>query len=299
MLAAGHPGAKKRAMRPRPDRAKPWVKTSAWPRQPRGHRLPRGHAGLTMEPLDRSSASRPGRLRLHHLHRQLRATCPSRSRRRHHRAATWSCASVLSGNRNFEGRILAQDIKANYLASSAARRCVRAGRHGRHRPHHRTARNRFAMVEPVYLRDIWPSDSGGRRRHLVATFGAPPSMYQSNAMRQRVHRQRHLERDRGRRSSVGTGDLYSLGSKTRHTCAIAVILRRAHACEDPVADRSRFQGCTGAGRCSAKSDHHRSHLAGRCDQDRQSGQRVAICVEHGVQPHDFNSYGSPGAAITR
>ena len=39
------------------------------------------------------------------------------------------------------------------------------------------------------------------------------------------------------------------------------------------------------------SRHHRPHLAGRLDQEGQPGRR-ATCSEHGVEPRDFNSYGS-------
>ena len=55
------------------------------------------------------------RLRLHDLHRQLRARCRTRSRRRSPRRDLVACA-VLSGNRNFEARIH-PEVKANYLAS--------------------------------------------------------------------------------------------------------------------------------------------------------------------------------------
>src|SRR6185437_923894 len=76
-----------------------------------GHRLPR-----TDRPADRTGQARflPGRLRLHHLHRQLRSAAAGNQqgdqRRRPHRRA------VISGNRNFEGRVHAE-VKMNYLAS--------------------------------------------------------------------------------------------------------------------------------------------------------------------------------------
>jgi aconitate hydratase len=54
------------------------------------------------------------RLRLHDLHRQQRPA--ARSHHRRHRKSDLVAAAVLSGNRNFEGRIN-PNVKANYLAS--------------------------------------------------------------------------------------------------------------------------------------------------------------------------------------
>ncbi len=82
------------------------------PRQPRRHRLPqqgRPH------PVSRSARFQHRRLRLHHLHRQQRPAARSRSPRPS-KARDLVVAAVLSGNRNFEGRINPH-VKANYLAS--------------------------------------------------------------------------------------------------------------------------------------------------------------------------------------
>ena len=63
----------------------------------------------------RRARLQPRRLRLHHLHRQFRPAAGERSRRRSTTTTSWPC-SVLSGNRNFEGRVN-PDVRANYLAS--------------------------------------------------------------------------------------------------------------------------------------------------------------------------------------
>ena len=57
----------------------------------------------------------PGRLRLHHVHRQHRPAARGDLARRSTTTTSRSTA-VLSGNRNFEGRIN-PDVKMNYLAS--------------------------------------------------------------------------------------------------------------------------------------------------------------------------------------
>ena len=57
---------------------------------------------------------RPGRLWLHHLHRQFGAAAEPISKAINENDLV--AASVLSGNRNFEGRV-SPDCRANYLAS--------------------------------------------------------------------------------------------------------------------------------------------------------------------------------------
>ena len=91
---------------------KPWVKTSLAP----GSRVVTdylAHSGLLAVP--REARLQRRRLRLHDLHREQRAAAAARCRD----AITEGnlvAAAVLSGNRNFEGRISAL-VRANYLAS--------------------------------------------------------------------------------------------------------------------------------------------------------------------------------------
>jgi len=63
-------------------------------------------------------------------------------------------ASVLSGNRNFEGRINSE-VRANYLM------CRRSSSHSRLRAHrHRSAKDAIGTGrdgKPVFLADIWPT----------------------------------------------------------------------------------------------------------------------------------------------
>ena len=90
---------------------KPWVKTSLAPGQPGGPGLSEG--GRPAEAA-RQARLQHRRLRLHHLHRQFRPARPeiSATIAKHNLVA----AAVLSGNRNFEGRVN-PDVRANYLAS--------------------------------------------------------------------------------------------------------------------------------------------------------------------------------------
>ena len=72
-------------------------------------------------------------------------------------------AAVLSGNRNFEGRIN-PPTRANYLASPPLVVAYAPGRHGRHRSRERAARHGQATGSRSILRDVWPTPEGDRRR---------------------------------------------------------------------------------------------------------------------------------------
>ena len=110
---------------------KPWVKTSLAP----GSQVVTEYltkAGLQKD-LGRARLQ-PGRLRLHHLHRQFRPGSrkrfPTRSTPR-----SWAvAASVLSGNRNFEGRVNPEDARELPRLAAAGGR-LRAGRHDAQEPH--------------------------------------------------------------------------------------------------------------------------------------------------------------------
>ena len=108
-------------------------------------------------------------------------------------ATTWSLAAVLSGNRNFEGRIHPHML-ANYLASpplvvayalagtvdiDLVNEPLGGGPDG----------------NPVYLREIWPTSQGDRMKS--SRRRSPPRC--SGASMPTCSRQRDLERDPGGR----------------------------------------------------------------------------------------------------
>ena len=92
-------------------KVKPWVKTSLAPGSKVVMRLPTRRGA---DALSGTAELPPGRLRLHHLHRQQRTA--ARQRGRGGAKEKLVVAAVLSGNRNFEGRINPL-VRANYLAS--------------------------------------------------------------------------------------------------------------------------------------------------------------------------------------
>ena len=127
--------------------------------RPRWRPAPRSSPTTTRRPacaLPREARLPPGRLRLHDLHRQLRPAASRRSRRRS-TSNDLAVVSVLSGNRNFEGRIN-PDVKMNYLASPAAGHRLRAGRHDGLRLRDRPARPGHGRQRRL------PARTSGRRR---------------------------------------------------------------------------------------------------------------------------------------
>ena len=109
-------------------------------------------AGLIEPP--RAARLQPRRLRLHHLHRQLRARCRRRSRRRS-RTATWRVCSVLSRQPQLRGPHPPR-------GEDELPRLAAAGAWPTRSPAAwtwtwSTSRSARADGEPVYLRDIWPT----------------------------------------------------------------------------------------------------------------------------------------------
>ena len=162
--------------------------------------------------------------------------------------------SVLSGNRNFEGRIN-PDVKMNYLASPplvvayALAGTMDIDIVGE-------PLGQDAQGQDVYLRDIWPSE------HEVARDdrAGDPLGHVPRKLRRGVRRRRALElvaSARGRPFRLGAG---------LHLCALAALLRR-----DARTARAAHghRGCARA-RAARRQRHDRPHLARRLDQARRS-----------------------------
>jgi aconitate hydratase len=188
--------------------------------------------------------------------------------------ADLAVVSVLSGNRNFEGRIN-PDIKMNYLASpplvvayalagsmdvDITRDPLGTGTDG----------------QPVYLADIWPSE-------------AEVSEVMARAINQEMFTGSYADvfagDDRWRSLPTPTG-------KTFEWDAESTYVRRPPYFDGMTADPSPVTDIRGA-RVLAKlgdsvtTDH--ISPAGAIKQDSPAGRYLA---EHGVQRKDFNSYGS-------
>jgi aconitate hydratase len=183
-------------------------------------------------------------------------------------------ASVLSGNRNFEGRIQ-QDVRANYLASPPL--VVAYALTG--------TMNLDLSSEPlgrgadgadVYLRDIWPSSQEIQQAMLM-------SVTADSFRRQYSH---VFEGDeRWRNLPVPTGDRFQWESDSTY-------IRRPPFLENLSQEPSPRSDIRGARALAVLGDSITTdHIspAGSIKVESPAGRYL---IEHGVQPKDFNSYGA-------
>ena len=183
--------------------------------------------------------------------------------------------SVLSGNRNFEGRIN-PDVKMNYLASPPL---VVAYALAGTMDIDLTSEPLGASAdgEPVYLSDIWPAPDEvaavvrqrGRRRDVHPR------------LRRRVHR----ATSGGRSLDVPAGDTYEWDPDSTY-------VRRPPYFEDMPAEPEPVEDIHGARVLALLGDSVTTdHIspAGAIRPDSPAGKYL---TEHGVERRDFNSYGS-------
>jgi aconitate hydratase len=182
--------------------------------------------------------------------------------------------SVLSGNRNFEGRIQ-QDVRANFLASpplvvayalagtmniDLTTEPLGTGRDGR----------------DVYLKDIWPSEQEVQQAMLHAVT--------EEAFRAQYAHVFEGDR-RWRELPVPTGDRFKWDDSStyiRRPPFLENITREPQPRHDIM--KARVLALLGD---SITTDH--ISPAGSIKADSPAGRYL---IEHGVQPRDFNSYGA-------
>ena len=267
MLGAGHPGPQRR---PEGPQVKPWVKTSLAP----GSKVVTEYldrAGLT-EYLDKLGFNLVG---------YGCTTCIGNSGPLPEEISEvvgdedLAVVSVLSGNRNFEGRIN-PDVKMNYLASPPL--CVAyalAGTMDIDLYDEPLGEDKHG--EPVFLKDIWPSSE--------EVAEAIEDAVQSDMFRKSYgevfdgdERWNSLEVPDRRQLRLGRG---------LHLRAPAAVLRRP-----PRRARGARRDIEGARVLAILGDSVTTdHIspAGAIKRDSPAGKYL---IEHGVEPKDFNSYGS-------
>ena len=182
--------------------------------------------------------------------------------------------SVLSGNRNFEGRINS-DVRANYLMSPPlVVAFALAGRIDHNFDTEPLGKDKAGA--PVFLKDIWPS-----QREVMETIAA--SIDSEMFVREYSH---VAEGDENwQRLKFPTGDVYGWDPNSTY-------IRKAPYFDGmpphpaPVTDimGARVLALLGD---SVTTDH--ISPAGSIKVDGPAGRYL---LEHGVKPADFNSYGS-------
>jgi aconitate hydratase len=188
--------------------------------------------------------------------------------------ADLAVVSVLSGNRNFEGRIN-PDVKMNYLASPPL--CVAYALTG--------TMDTDIVAEPlgqdedgndVYLRDIWPSE------HEVAHTIA-------DAVRADMFRSSYAEvfagDERWNGLEVPTGERFAWEDSSTYV-RLPPYFQNMPPAPEPVQDLNGARVLALLGD-SVTTDH--ISPAGAIKRDGPAG---AYLQEQGVAPRDFNSYGS-------
>jgi aconitate hydratase A / 2-methylisocitrate dehydratase len=182
--------------------------------------------------------------------------------------------SVLSGNRNFEGRIN-QDVKMNYLASPPL--CVAYALAG--------SMDVDLYADPlgvdkdgneVFLRDLWPSE---REVHDLI----------QEAVRSDMFRKSYAEvfegDERWNSLAVPTGDRFAWDGDSTY-------VRRAPFFEDMDREPAPVAEIEGARVLALLGDSVTTDHISPAGAIRKSSPAGQYLIEHGVEPKDFNSYGS-------
>jgi aconitate hydratase len=182
------------------------------------------------------------------------------------------CA-VLSGNRNFEGRIN-QDVKANYLASPPlVVAYALAGRMDLDLTGEPLGEG--SEGEPVFLRDIWPSSEEIKQ---VVGASVQAEMFQRN------YAEVFAGDETWNAVEVPAGDRYDWPDST--------YVRRPGFFEEMPVDPPGVEPVAGARVLALLGDSITTdHIspAGAIKRDSPAGRWL---MEQGVEPGEFNSYGS-------
>ena len=183
-------------------------------------------------------------------------------------------ASVLSGNRNFEGRINSE-VRANYLMSPPL--VVAFALAGRiDADLRKDPLGKGKDGKPVYLADIWPSQQ--EVEHSMA--GAI-----SSDMFRKSYGEVYSGDERWRGLPVPKGETYAWDKESTY-------IRQAPYFDDMALKPSAVGDIKGARVLAVLGDSVTTdHIspAGSIKKDSPAGKYL---VAHGVQPADFNSYGS-------
>jgi aconitate hydratase A / 2-methylisocitrate dehydratase len=249
--------------------SKPWVKTSLAP-----------GSKVVTEYLDRAGLTEPLEALGFHLVGYGCTTCIGNSGPLSDEISAavnehdLAVVSVLSGNRNFEGRINA-DVKMNYLASPPL--CVAYALVGTmdidlvNDP-----LGEDADGNPVHLRDIWPTE------HEIAE--TIEQAVQSDMFRKSYGKVFEGD-ERWNSLDIPEGDRYEWVDDSTY-------VRRPPYFEGMETDPAALQDVTGARVLALLGDSVTTdHIspAGSIKKDSPAGLYLQ---EHGVEPREFNSYGS-------
>jgi len=188
--------------------------------------------------------------------------------------ADLAVCSVLSGNRNFEGRIN-PDVKMNYLASPPLVVAYAiAGTMDIELDHDPLGIG--SDGEPVYLRDIWPSS---KEVAQVVEEAVQSDMFRKS------YGEVFAGDERWNGLEIPTGDRFAWDDASTYV-ALPPYFEGMESEPAPLEDVSGARVLAKLGD-SVTTDH--ISPAGSIKKDSPAGKWL---IDHGVEPREFNSYGS-------
>ncbi len=183
-------------------------------------------------------------------------------------------ASVLSGNRNFEGRI-SSEVRANYLMSPPL--VVAFALAGRIDVDLRKdAVGKGKDGKPVYLADIWPSQQEVEQAMASAI---------TTEMFRKSYAEVYSGDERWRGLPVPKGETYAWEKDSTY-------IRQAPYFDDMALKPSAIEDIKGARVLAVLGDSVTTDHISPAGSIKKDGPAGKYLIAHGVQPADFNSYGS-------
>jgi aconitate hydratase len=182
--------------------------------------------------------------------------------------------SVLSGNRNFEGRVNV-DVRANYLMSPPlVVAYALAGRIGHNFDADPLGADKSG--QPVYLKDIWPTQ---------AEVAAAIEKGLSSASFRKEYANVSLGDTNWQGLSFPTGDVYRWEPDSTY-------IRQAPYFDGITATPAPVTDILGARVLAVLGDSVTTDHISPAGNIKANGPAGKYLAEHGVKPADFNSYGS-------
>jgi aconitate hydratase len=183
-------------------------------------------------------------------------------------------ASVLSGNRNFEGRINSE-VRANYLMSPPlVVAFALAGRIDLDLRKDPVGKGKDG--KPVYLADIWPSQSEVEQAMASAI---------TSEMFRKSYAAVYSGDERWRGLPVPKGETYAWEKNSTY-------IRQAPYFDDMAVKPSAVEDIRGARVLAVLGDSVTTDHISPAGSIKKDGPAGIYLIAHGVQPADFNSYGS-------
>ena len=183
-------------------------------------------------------------------------------------------ASVLSGNRNFEGRINSE-VRANYLMSPPlVVAFALAGRIDTDLRKDPVGKGKDG--KPVYLADIWPS-----QQEVEETMASAIT----SEMFRKSYGEVYAGDERWRSLPVPKGETYAWEKDSTY-------IRQAPYFDDMALEPSSVEDIKAARVLAVLGDSVTTDHISPAGSIKKDGPAGKYLIAHGVQPADFNSYGS-------